>query len=244
MSTLVRDEMRLAQAEMTQKGKKAGLGIGLFSVAGLLAFFGLAVLITTAILALALVLPAWLAALIVTVVLFAGAGVRRPGRQEERPAGHTRQARGGPRRPQAGRRHRQGGAHRMSASNGTHPTTTTPTASNDPDAIRADIEQTRENLAETVDALHAKLDVKTQAKAKAAQVKDSATTDAGKPRPELIGAAVAAVAAGRRAGLAAAPLKLGRHETDGSSSRPQGPPASRERTSREAPAAALPPLRV
>ncbi len=75
MSTLVRDEMRLAQAEMTQKGKKAGIGIGLFSGAGLLAFFGLAALITTAILALALALPAWLAALIVTVVLFAIAGV-------------------------------------------------------------------------------------------------------------------------------------------------------------------------
>lgn len=75
MSTLVRDEMRLAQAEMTQKGKKAGIGIGLFSGAGLLAFFGLAALITTAILALALALPAWLAALIVTVVLFAVAGV-------------------------------------------------------------------------------------------------------------------------------------------------------------------------
>jgi uncharacterized membrane protein YqjE len=75
MSTLVRDEMRLAQAEMTQKGKKAGIGIGLFSGAGLLAFFGLAALITTAILALALALPAWLAALIVTLVLFAIAGV-------------------------------------------------------------------------------------------------------------------------------------------------------------------------
>ena len=38
-------------------------------------------------------------------------------------------------------------------------------AANDPDAIRADIERTRENLAETVDLLHAKLDVKSQAKA-------------------------------------------------------------------------------
>lgn len=75
MSTLVRDEMRLAQAEMTQKGKRAGIGIGLFSGAGLLAFFGLAALITTAILALALALPAWLAALVVTVVLLAIAGV-------------------------------------------------------------------------------------------------------------------------------------------------------------------------
>jgi len=72
---LVRSEMRLAQAELTQKGKKAGLGIGMFSAAGLLAFFGLATLITTAILALALVLPAWAAALIVTGVLLAIAGV-------------------------------------------------------------------------------------------------------------------------------------------------------------------------
>jgi uncharacterized membrane protein YqjE len=75
MSTLVRDEMRLAQAEMAEKGKRAGIGIGLFSAAGLLAFFGLAALITTAILALDLVMPAWLAALIVAVVLFAVAGV-------------------------------------------------------------------------------------------------------------------------------------------------------------------------
>ena len=75
MSTLVRDEMRLAQAEMTQKGKRAGVGIGLFSAAGLLAFFGLAATITTVILALSLALPAWLSALIVAVVLFAVAGV-------------------------------------------------------------------------------------------------------------------------------------------------------------------------
>ena len=75
MSTLVRDEMRLAQAEMTEKGKRAGRGIGLFSAAGLLAFFGVAVLIATAVLALALALPAWLAALIVAVVLLAGAAV-------------------------------------------------------------------------------------------------------------------------------------------------------------------------
>jgi uncharacterized membrane protein YqjE len=71
---LVRSEMRLAQAELTEKGKKAGLGIGMFSAAGLLAFFGLATLITTAILALDLALPAWAAALIVAVVLFVVAG--------------------------------------------------------------------------------------------------------------------------------------------------------------------------
>ena len=75
MSTLVRDEMRLAQAEMTQKGKAAGLGIGLFGGAGLVALYGVGTLIATVILALALAVPAWLSALIVTVVLFAVAGV-------------------------------------------------------------------------------------------------------------------------------------------------------------------------
>ena len=39
---LVRSELRLAQAELTEKGKKAGIGVGMFSVAGLLAFFGVA----------------------------------------------------------------------------------------------------------------------------------------------------------------------------------------------------------
>ena len=72
---LIRSEIHLAQAELAEKGKKAGVGIGMFSVAGLLAFFGLAVLVTTAILALALALPAWASALIVAAVLLAGAGV-------------------------------------------------------------------------------------------------------------------------------------------------------------------------
>ncbi len=75
ISRLVRDEARLAQAEVTQKARKLGVGAGLFGGAGLIAFFGLAALITAAILALALVLPDWLAALIVAVVLLAVAGV-------------------------------------------------------------------------------------------------------------------------------------------------------------------------
>lgn len=74
-STLIRDEMRLAQAEMTAKAKHAGTGLGMFGAGGLLAFFGVAGLITTAILVLALVLPAWASALIVTVVLFIAAAV-------------------------------------------------------------------------------------------------------------------------------------------------------------------------
>jgi uncharacterized membrane protein YqjE len=72
---LVRSELRLAQAELAQKGKKAGLGVGLFSVAGLLGFFAFGTLVATAILALAHVLPDWLAALIVAVVLLVGAGI-------------------------------------------------------------------------------------------------------------------------------------------------------------------------
>jgi hypothetical protein len=76
---------------------------------------------------------------------------------------------------------------------GTHPQQATPTTSNDPEEIREDIERTRENLAETVDALHAKLDVKAQAKARVARAKDQATTPDGKPRPELIAGAVGIV---------------------------------------------------
>lgn len=70
---LIRSEMRLAQAEVAQKGKRAGVGIGMFSVAGLLAFFAVAALVTTAILGLAYVVDAWLAALIVAVVLLVAA---------------------------------------------------------------------------------------------------------------------------------------------------------------------------
>ncbi len=72
---LIRSELRLAQAEMAEKGKRAGIGIGMFSAAGLLAFFGLATVIATLVLVLDLFLPAWAAALIVAVVLFAAAAI-------------------------------------------------------------------------------------------------------------------------------------------------------------------------
>jgi uncharacterized membrane protein YqjE len=70
---LIRSELRLAQAELAQKGKRAGTGLGMFSVAGLLGFFGIALLLATAVLALDLVMPAWAAALVVAAVVLAGA---------------------------------------------------------------------------------------------------------------------------------------------------------------------------
>jgi Protein of unknown function (DUF3618) len=65
----------------------------------------------------------------------------------------------------------------------------------DPAVIEADIVRQREELARTVDALSAKLDIKARAEHKAADVWDSATTDSGRPRPALVLAAGAAVAA-------------------------------------------------
>jgi Flp pilus assembly protein TadB len=75
ISRLVRDEMRLAQKEFQQSAKHAGIGAGLFSVAGLLAIFAFATLIAAAVAAVALVVPVWAAALIVAAVLVVIAGV-------------------------------------------------------------------------------------------------------------------------------------------------------------------------
>lgn len=74
-SRLVRDEMRLAQKELQQSVKHAGIGAGLISAAGLLAVLGLMTLIAAGVAALALVLPVWAAAVIVAVVLFIAAGI-------------------------------------------------------------------------------------------------------------------------------------------------------------------------
>ena len=63
-----------------------------------------------------------------------------------------------------------------------------------PEQIEAEIAAQREHLAQTVDQLSAKLDVKSQARAKVADVKDRATTDDGKPRPEVLAAAGSLVA--------------------------------------------------
>jgi hypothetical protein len=75
ITRLVRDEVRLAQAEVTTKAKRLGVGAGLFGGAGLVALLGLNALITAAILGLGNVIPGWLAGILIAVVLFAIAGV-------------------------------------------------------------------------------------------------------------------------------------------------------------------------
>ena len=67
-------------------------------------------------------------------------------------------------------------------------------SSQTPEEIEADIERQREQLADTVDALQARLDVKSRAKARAHELGDRATTDDGRPRPELLAAGVGLVA--------------------------------------------------
>jgi hypothetical protein len=75
VTRLVRDEVRLAQAEVTGKANRLKLGAGLFGGAGLGALLGLSALVTAAVLGLAAVMPGWLAAIIIAVVLFAAAAV-------------------------------------------------------------------------------------------------------------------------------------------------------------------------
>ena len=74
-TTLVRQEIELAKAELTEKGKKAGTGAGMFGGAGIAGLFALAALTTAIIAALDTAMPLWLAALIVAVVYGAVAGV-------------------------------------------------------------------------------------------------------------------------------------------------------------------------
>lgn len=74
-SHLIRDELRLAQLEIQQKAKKVGVGAGLFGGAGVVALYGVGALVACAVLGLATVLPAWLSALIVGVLLLIVAGV-------------------------------------------------------------------------------------------------------------------------------------------------------------------------
>jgi uncharacterized membrane protein YqjE len=86
-TTLVRQELELAKAEMAEKGKQAGLGAGMFGGAGLFGLLALAALTTCLIAALATGMDVWLAAVIVAAV-YAGiaAVLALLGRQKTREA--------------------------------------------------------------------------------------------------------------------------------------------------------------
>jgi len=88
LSTLVRQEVELAKVEMSEKGKKAGLGAGMFGGAGVAAHLALISLSVMAILILNAWMRDWLAALIVTLFWAAAAGLlAMRGRQELRQLG-------------------------------------------------------------------------------------------------------------------------------------------------------------
>jgi uncharacterized membrane protein len=74
-STLVRQEIKLAQAEVTQKGKLAGKGAGMLVGAAIVAFLGLGAFTALLIIAIGELVPLWLSALIVTLLWFAVAAV-------------------------------------------------------------------------------------------------------------------------------------------------------------------------
>jgi hypothetical protein len=74
VSVLVREELKLAQLEMTRKGKQAGVGAGVLGGGAVIALYAVGCLIACVILAISEALAGWLSALIVGVALLAVAG--------------------------------------------------------------------------------------------------------------------------------------------------------------------------
>ena len=85
VSVLVRDELKLAQLEMTGKAKQAGQGLGMMGGGALIALYGVACLIACVIIAVSHSLQAWLSALIIgAFLLLVAAGVSAAGRNKMR----------------------------------------------------------------------------------------------------------------------------------------------------------------
>jgi uncharacterized membrane protein YqjE len=74
-ATLVREELRLGQVELQEKGKRAGIGAGMFGGAGLVALYGAGALVAAAILLIATAVDPWIAAVIVGLALLAVGGL-------------------------------------------------------------------------------------------------------------------------------------------------------------------------
>ena len=141
MSKLVRQELKLAQAEMTEKGKQAGIGVGMFGAAAIVGMVALLTFTAFVVAALATGMDVWLAALIVTVVYaIAAGGLALIAKQKV--------AEAAPACARTNRRDRKGGR----------------AMGEDPAAIREEIEGTRARMGDTVDALGYKADVPSRAK--------------------------------------------------------------------------------
>ena len=74
-TTLVRQELDLAKAEVAQKGQQAGKGVGMFGGAGVMGLLALGSFTAFLIMLLDGAMPNWAAALVVTAVYAAIAGV-------------------------------------------------------------------------------------------------------------------------------------------------------------------------
>ena len=163
LSRLVRDEIALAKAELAEKGKHAGIGIGLFGGGGVLALYGMGALVATLIIVLDLFLPLWLAALIVTVTLFLVAGVLGL-------IGKSQVTKAVPPEPKAAIESVKADVDEVSTRSGSgagHERRRTGRPAGQAGCrrtLRAEIKQTRAELGETVQALAAKADVKARAK--------------------------------------------------------------------------------
>jgi uncharacterized membrane protein YqjE len=86
-STLVRKELELAKLELTEKGKRAGLGAGMFGGASLVGLYALGALTAAIVLILATTMTAWLAAVIVAAAYgLLAAGLALAGRSRVKQA--------------------------------------------------------------------------------------------------------------------------------------------------------------
>ena len=161
---LVRSEMRLAQAELTEKGKSAGLGVGMFSAAGLRRCSGSPTLHRDR--------GRWRSTWCCRLGGRPDRG-RRPLRWARPSPASLVRRRSRPRpRPRPRRPSPTSSEDIATVREATHEHRVPAT----PEQIEADIERQRDELAATVDDLQAKLDVKTRVKDKATELDDRATT--------------------------------------------------------------------
>ncbi len=172
-SRLARQEVELAKAELTAKGKRAGIGAGMFGGAAMFGLYAVGALTAAAILGLSNAVAAWLAALIVTAVLAAIAGVLALTGKREVAAGDATRTRADHRKREGGRAMGEEPSTGSAAVTGATDQPTPAEGPREPEAIQHEIEQTREELGDTVAALAQKTDVKAQAKQKLDDTKAS-----------------------------------------------------------------------